>query len=122
MRLGFHAIALLCTLPIAGQAARPSYGIDDAVTVAKKQNLEIAIVRKQIQGARGGFVEARSGYLPSLASTGLYDKREHQQDTRLAMRITTFRGLEEELKTRQERLKAGTVGTLNVERNLRPPT
>ena len=81
MRLGFHAIALLCTLSIAGQAARPSYGIDDAVTVAKKQNLEIAIARKQIQAARGGFVEARSGYLPSLASTGLYDKREHQQDT-----------------------------------------
>ena len=98
MRLGFHAIALPCTLPVAGQAARPSYGIDDAVTVAKKQNLEIAIVRKQIQAARGGFVEARSGYLPSLASIGLYDKREHQQDTRLAMRITTFRVLEEELK------------------------
>ena len=59
MRLGFHAIALPCTLPVARQAARPSYGIDDAVTVAKKQNLEIAIVRKQIQAARGGFVEAR---------------------------------------------------------------
>ena len=83
MRAGFHAIALLCTLPIAGQAARPSYGIDDAVTVAKKQNLEIAIARKQIQAARGGLVEARSGYLPSLVSTGLYDKREHQEDTRL---------------------------------------
>ena len=122
MRLGFHAIALPCTLPVARQAARPSYGIDDAVTVAKKQNLEIAIVRKQIQAARGGFAEARSGYLPSLASTGLYDKREHQQDARLAMRITTFRVPEEELKTRQERLKAVTVGPLNVERKLRPPT
>src|ERR1043166_6643756 len=83
MRAGFHAIALLCTLPIAGQAARPNYGIDDAVALAKRQNLEIAIARKQIRAARGGFVEARSGYLPSLVSTGLYDKREHQQDTRL---------------------------------------
>lgn len=180
MRAGFHAIALLCTLPIAGQAARPSYGIDDAVTVAKKQNLEIAIARKQIQAARGGFVEARSGYLPSLVSTGLYDKREHQEDTRLRdedynvtlrlqqnvytggavpsqvaiarlniekqdylfqevvnrvamdirvafyelllnrakirVREDSVRVLEEELKTQQERLKAGTVGTLNVER------
>src|SRR5437763_9667476 len=83
MRAGFYVIALLCSLPVAGRAARPSYGIDDAVTMAKKQNLEIAIARKQIQAARGGFVEARSGYLPSLVSTGLYDKREHQQDTRL---------------------------------------
>jgi outer membrane protein len=180
MRAGFYAIALLCSLPFAGQAARPSYGIDDAVTVAKKQNLEIAIARKQIQAARGGFVEARSGYLPSLTSTGLYDKREHQQDTRLRdedynvtlrlqqnvytggavpnqvaiarlniekqdylfqevvsrvamdVRVAFYelllnrakirvhedsvRVLEEELKTQQERLKAGTVGTLNVER------
>jgi outer membrane protein TolC len=83
MRPGFHAIALLCTLPIAGQAARPNYGIDDAVSLAKRQNLEIAIARKQIHAARGGLVEAHSGYLPSLVSTGLYDKREHQEDTRL---------------------------------------
>jgi outer membrane protein TolC len=83
MRLGFYAIALVCSLAIAGQAARPNYGIDDAVALAKRQNLEIVIARKQIQAARGGLVEARSGYLPSLASTGLYDKREHQQDTRL---------------------------------------
>ena len=180
MRAGFHAIALLCTLPIAGQAARPSYGIDDAVTVAKKQNLEIAIARKQIQAAHGSFVEARSGYLPSLVSSGLYDKRQHQQDTRLRdedynvtlrLQQNVYTGgavpsqvaiarlniekqdylfqevvnrvamdvrvafyelllnrakirvredsvgvLQEELKTQQERLKAGTVGTLNVER------
>ena len=95
MRAGFHAIALLCTLPIAGRAARPSYGIDDAVTAAKKQNLEIAIARNQIQAARGGFVEARSGYLPSLVSSGLYDKREHQENTRLGdedYNVTCARG------------------------------
>src|SRR5215510_12052895 len=83
MRPGFYAIALLCSLPSAGQAARPNYGIDDAVALAKKQNLEIAIARKQIQAGRGGLIEARSGYLPSLVSTGLYDKREHQKDTDL---------------------------------------
>ena len=83
MRREFYAIALFCSLPIAGQAARPNYGIDDAVALAKKQNLEIAIARKQIQAARGSLVEARSGYLPSLVSTGLIDKREHQEDTRL---------------------------------------
>jgi len=63
MRPGFYAIALLCSLPVAGQTARPSYGIDDAVALAKRQNLEIGIAQKQIQAARGGFVEARSGYL-----------------------------------------------------------
>jgi outer membrane protein len=180
MRPGFCAIALLCSLPIAGQAARPSYAIDGAVDVAKKQNLEIAIARKQIHAAGGGLIEARSGYLPSVVSTGFYDKREHQDDTRLrdedysaSLRIQqnlytggavpsqvaiarlniekqdylfqevvsrvamdvrvafyelllnrakirvhedSVRVLEEELKTQQERLKAGTVGTLNVER------
>src|SRR5437763_9672488 len=180
MRAGFYVIALLCSLPVTGQAARPSYGIDDAVALAKRQNLEIGIAQKQIQAARGGFVEARSGYLPSLVSSGLYDKREHQEDTRLrdedynvslrlqhnvytggavsnqlaiariniekqdylfqevvsrvAMDVRvafhelllnrakirvhedSVRVLEEELKTQQERLKAGTVGTLNVER------
>jgi outer membrane protein len=180
MRSGFYAIVLLCNLPIAGHAASPNYGIGDAVALAKRQNLEIAIARKQIRAARGGFVEARSGYLPSLVSTGLYDKREHQQDTRLRdedynvtlrlqqnvytggavpnqvaiarlniekqdylfqevvnrvvmdvrvafyelllnrakirVREDSVRVLEVELKTQQERLKAGTVGTLNVER------
>ncbi len=180
MRPGFYAIALLCSLAIVGQAARPNYGIDDAVALAKKQNLEIAIARKQIHAAGGGLIEARSGYLPSVVSTGFYDKREHQDDTRLrdedysaSLRIQqnlytggavpsqvaiarlniekqdylfqevvsrvamdvrvafyelllnrakirvhedSVRVLEEELKTQQERLKAGTVGTLNVER------
>ncbi len=180
MRPGFYAIALLCSLAIVGQAARPNYGIDDAVALAKKQNLEIAIARKQIHAAGGGLIEARSGYLPSVVSTGFYDKREHQDDTRLRdedynaslriqqnlytggavtsqvaiarlniekqdyllqevvsrvamdvrvafyelllnrakirVREDSVRVLEEELKTQQERLKAGTVGTLNVER------
>ena len=180
MRPGFYAIAFLCSLPIAGQAVRPNYGIDDAVALAKRQNLEIAIARKQIQAARGGLVEARSGYLPAVVSTGLIDKRQHQEETRLRdedynvslrlqqnvytggavtsqvaiarlniekqdylfqevvnrvamdvrvafyelllnrakirVREDSVRVLEEELKTQQERLKAGTVGTLNVER------
>ena len=61
MRSGFYAIALLCSLLSAGQAARPNYGIDDAVALAKRQNLEIEIARKQIRAANGGLVEARSG-------------------------------------------------------------
>jgi outer membrane protein len=180
MRPRFYAIALLCSLPIAAQAARPSYGIDGAVAVAKKQNLEIAIARKQIQAGGGSLVEARSGYLPSVVYSGFYDKRQHQDDTRLRdedynvslrlqqnvytggavpsqvaiarlniekqeylfqevvsrvamdvrvafyelllnrakirVRQDSVRVLEEELKTQRERLGAGTVGTLNVDR------
>src|SRR5204863_8280011 len=37
----------------------------------------------KVQGARGGWIEARSGYLPSLTSSGLYDKRQQQSETRL---------------------------------------
>ena len=56
MRLGFYVVALLYGLAIGAEAARPGYGIEDAVAVAKKQNLEIAIARKQIQAGSGGLV------------------------------------------------------------------
>lgn len=182
MRSGFWALAsiILYSFAATGHAAWPSYGVEDAVALARSQNPEIAIARKQIQAARGGFVEARSGFLPSVVSTGLIDKREHQSDTRLrdedynvslrvqqnlytggavtsqvaiarlniekqeyqfqevvnrvtmdvrtafyelllnrakiSLREDSVRVLKEELKTQQERLTAGTVGTLDVER------
>ncbi|HWX17085.1 MAG TPA: TolC family protein, partial [Chthoniobacterales bacterium] len=65
------------------QAAAPAYTSEEVVALAQAQNPEIAIARKQVQAARGGLIEARSGFLPSVASTGLLDKREHQQQTRL---------------------------------------
>src|SRR5436190_23125901 len=86
MRCGFWALVsvMLCSFAATTTyAARPSYGIEDAVALARSQNPEIGIARKQIQAARGTFVEARSGFLPSVVSTGLIDKREHQSDTRL---------------------------------------
>jgi len=36
-----------------------------------------------VEAARGGFIEARSGFLPSLTSSGLYDKRQTQSETSL---------------------------------------
>ena len=85
MRLEFAAVALALTfeLPVSSQAAVPTYTIEQAVAVAQTQNPEIAIARKKVQGARGGWIEARSGYLPSLTSSGLYDKRQQQSETRL---------------------------------------
>lgn len=65
------------------QAATPSYSVEEAVALAQAQNPEIAIARKKVQAARGGLIEARSGYLPSVISTGLARQREHQTESRL---------------------------------------
>jgi outer membrane protein TolC len=85
MRFEFAAVALSLTfaLPARAQAVVPTYTIEQAVAVAQTQNPEIAIARKKVQGARGGWIEARSGYLPSLTSSGLYDKRQQQSQTTL---------------------------------------
>src|SRR5438105_254590 len=85
MRLEFAAVALLLIfgLPAPLQAAVPTYTVEEAVALAQAQNPEIAIAHKKVQGARGGWVEARSGYIPSLSSSGLYDKRQTQSETNL---------------------------------------
>jgi outer membrane protein TolC len=57
--------------------------MDEAVAAADKQNPDVAIARKKVEAARGGLIQARSGYLPSVVSSGLLRKREHQQDSRL---------------------------------------
>src|SRR5436853_3981660 len=181
MRLEFGAVVFLIAVALAAPAHEvATYTIEEAVALAQAQNPEIAIARKKVQAARGGFVEARSGFLPSVASTGFYDKRQQQTETRLrdedynailrveqnlytggavtsqvaiarlniekqgyefqevADRVTmdvriavnellfnrakirvrenSVRVLEEELKSQQERLQAGLVGALNVQR------
>ncbi|MDP9253406.1 MAG: TolC family protein, partial [Verrucomicrobiota bacterium] len=57
--------------------------LEQAVALAQTQNRDIAIARKKLQAARGGVIEARSGYLPSVVSSGIYRKREQQEATRL---------------------------------------
>ena len=158
----------------------PTYTIEQGIALAEAQNPEIIIARKKVEGARGGLVEARSGFLPSVVSTGFADQRQSQVQTRLRdndynasvralenlytggavtsqvaiaqlnidkqnyelqeitnrvamdvriafydillnrakvrVREDSVRVLEEELKTQQERLRAGIVGTLNVRR------
>ena len=162
----------------------PTYTVEQGVALAAEQNPEIIIARKKVEAARGGLIGARSGYLPSLLSTGFADKREAQTQNqtrtqlrnedynaslralenvytggavssqvaiaklniekqsyeleetinRVALDVRTafydillnrakvrvhedsVRALEEELKTQQERLHAGIVGTLNVRR------
>jgi len=175
-------VAALLAIGLFGnvRAETPSYEIEQGVALADAQNPEIIIARKKVEAARGGLVEARSGYLPSVISSGFADKRQTQTNTRLReedynasvralenvytggavsnqvgiaelivekqrceleevrnkvamdvrvgfndvllnrakvrVRENSVRVLDEELKTQEERLRAGIVGTLNVRR------
>ena len=81
VRLMLLAFLALATAAPAWGASR--YMMADVVRLAQAQNPEIAIARKKIQAARGGQIEARSGYLPSVVSSGLYRRRERATSTRL---------------------------------------
>lgn len=77
------AVVLASAFPLTAPSATPTYDLEQAVTFADTQNPEIVIARKKVQAAKGGVIEARSGYLPSVVSTGLLRKREHQAESRL---------------------------------------
>src|SRR6266567_851343 len=83
----FAAISMLSAVVLSAFSkilgAAPTYTIEQAVAVAEERNPEILIARKKVLAARGSFIEARSGFLPSLTSSGLYDKRQTQSETNL---------------------------------------
>jgi outer membrane protein TolC len=81
-RSAWIAFLLLAWVSRASSAA-PEYTVEDAVAVARKQNTEIQIAAKQLEAAHGGVIEARSGFLPSVISTGLLRRREAQVSSRL---------------------------------------
>jgi outer membrane protein TolC len=86
MRSTFAAMGILiAALSLLSRtfAAVPTYTIEQAVALAVGQNPDIAIARKKVAAARGEFIEARSGFLPSLTSSGLYDKRQQQSQSQL---------------------------------------
>jgi outer membrane protein len=87
MRLKFAAISMLSAVVLSAFSkilgAAPAYTIEQAVAVAQERNPEILIARKKVLATRGSFIEARSGFLPSLTSSGLYDKRQTQSETNL---------------------------------------
>jgi outer membrane protein len=119
MRLEFAAVALALTfeLPVASQAAVPNYTVEEAVALAQAQNPEIAIARKKVQGARGGWVEARSGYLPSLSSSGLYDKRQTQSETNLRQEdYNAILRLDQNLYTGGAVTSQVAIARLNIDR------
>ena len=83
----FAAISVLiaATLAVSSKSleATSIYTIEQAVALAQEHNPDILIARKKVIAARGGFIEARSGYLPWLSLSGLYDKRQTQSETNL---------------------------------------
>jgi outer membrane protein TolC len=85
MRFKFAAITTLIAALSASSHAfgTPIYTIEQAVAVAEEHNPDILIARKKVQGARGGVIEARSGFLPFVTSNGLYDKRQQQSQSQL---------------------------------------
>ena len=83
----FRVVAVALLLTCAGWAplgaATLNLSLDQAVALARKQNREIQIARKQLEAARGSVIEARAGYLPSVVSSGLLRRREQQEESRL---------------------------------------
>src|SRR5213082_3636608 len=83
----FAAISVLFAAVLAVSSksleATSVYTIEQAVDLAQERNPDILIARKKVVGAHGSFIEARSGFLPSLTSSGLYDKRQTQSETNL---------------------------------------
>ncbi|HKS04453.1 MAG TPA: TolC family protein [Chthoniobacterales bacterium] len=99
-------IACAMALSLSRVEAMPVYGVDEAVALAQQRNPEILIAHKKVTAARGGFIEARSGYLPSLSSSGLYDKRQTQSETNL--RQEDYNAI---IKLEQNLYTGGAVGS-----------
>jgi len=84
MRL-LRALLLLSlgSVVFAQGASEKRLTLAEAIALAKKQNPEILIARKQVEAAHGGRIEARAGYLPSVVSSGLLRKRAEQEQSTL---------------------------------------
>src|SRR5262249_51558771 len=97
--------------------AAPVYTIEQAVAVAQEHNPDILIARKKVLAARGSFIEARSGFYPSLTSSGLYDKRQTQTETNLRQEDydATIR-LEQKLYTGGQVTSQRAIGQLNIDK------
>jgi outer membrane protein TolC len=97
--------------------ADPVYTIEQAVAVAQEHNPDILIARKRVQGARGSWIEARAGFLPSVSSSGLYDKRQTQSETTLRQEdYNAILKLEQNLYTGGAVSSQVAIAQLNIDR------
>jgi len=120
MRLKLAAISILiaAALPASPRALGvPAYTIEQTVAVAQERNPDILIARKKVLAARGSFIEARSGFYPSLISSGLVDKRQTQSETNLRQEDydATIR-LEQNLYTGGQVTSQRAIGRLNIDK------
>jgi outer membrane protein TolC len=119
MRSNFAAISILMAALFVSPKALggPIYTIEQAVALAQMQNPDIAIARSKVVAARGGFIEARSGFLPSLTSNGLYDKRQTQTATTLREEdYNATLKIEQNLYTGGAVTSQVAIARLNIER------
>src|SRR6266568_3690196 len=121
MRLKFAAISMLIAAasPAAPKVlgAVPAYTIEQAVAVVQDHNPDILIACKKVLAARGGFIEARSGFLPSLTSNGLYDKRQTQSETNLRQEdYNAILKLEQNLYTGGAVTSQVAIAQLNIDK------
>ncbi len=120
MRLKFAATSMLiaAALPASPTAlAIPAYTVEQAVAVAQEHNPEILIAHKKVLAAHGGFIEARSGFLPSLTSNGLYDKRQTQSETNLRQEdYNAILKLEQNLYTGGAVTSQVAIAQLNIDK------
>src|SRR6267378_4673623 len=114
--IGVLIAAGLFVFPQLVEAA-PVYAIEQAVGVAQEHNPDILIARKRVQGARGSWIEARAGFLPSVSSSGLYDKRQTQSETNLRQEDydATIR-LEQNLYTGGQVTSQRAIAQLNIDK------
>src|SRR4029453_7369593 len=97
--------------------AVPDYALEQAVAVAQERNPDILIARKKVQAARGTWIEARSGYLPSVSSSGLYDKRQTQSNTNLRQEdYNAIVKLEQNVYTGGAVSSQVAIGQLNIDK------
>jgi outer membrane protein len=119
MRSKFAAISMLiAALSLSSKGfGAPTYTIEQAVALAQAQNPDIAIARKKVIAARGGFIEARSGFLPSLTSNGLVDKRQQQSQSQLRQEdYNATLKLEQNLYTGGQITSQRAIAQLNIEK------
>jgi outer membrane protein len=119
MRLKFAAISILVAAFSLFSTAfgASTYTIEQAVALAQAQNPDIVIARQKVIAARGGLIEARSGFLPSLTSSGLYDKRQQQSQSQLRQQdYNATLKLEQNLYTGGQITSQRAIAQLNIEK------
>lgn len=57
-------------------ANRPVWTLKDCLDMGLRQNPDILIAKKGIEGAAGGVITARAAFLPQVSTQGLYQHRE----------------------------------------------